>query len=325
MTLLQLMPASIASQTGNVMDHTQAIWSSLTEIGRTTIGPIISVLFIVVMALVIMRLMRTLIRRTIRHLVERNEKPNRELTLKINTLSSVVESGGRALVIVIAGMMILTNIGINIAPLLASAGVVGIAIGLGAQSLIKDVIGGFLILFEDQYGVGDVISVNSYSGVVEHLSLRRTGLRGIDGSFTIIANGDVRAVQNLTKDWSRAVIDVDISHNDDIDQAVDTLTDMLKDIQHDPELGSAILEPAEILSVQAMGPYQVTLRILVKTRPMEQWRVQRVLLRRIKQVFYRSGATIPYPRSETVVRTIEQQQSPPLFAGARDNLTASDE
>lgn len=325
MTLLQLMPASIASQTGNVMDHTQAIWSSLTEIGRTTIGPIISVLFIVVMALVIMRLMRTLIRRTIRHLVERNEKPNRELTLKINTLSSVVESGGRALVIVIAGMMILTNIGINIAPLLASAGVVGIAIGLGAQSLIKDVIGGFLILFEDQYGVGDVISVNSYSGVVEHLSLRRTGLRGTDGSFTIIANGDVRAVQNLTKDWSRAVIDVDISHDDDIDQAVDTLTDMLKDIQHDPELGSAILEPAEILSVQAMGPYQVTLRILVKTRPMEQWRVQRVLLRRIKQVFYRSGATIPYPRSETVVRTIEQQQSPPLFAGARDNLTASDE
>lgn len=320
------MPASIASQTDEVVHHMQVNWSSLADFGRTTIGPIISVLVILALALVILRVMRTLIRRMIRRLVERNEKPNRELTLKINTLSSVVESGGRALVIVIAGMMILSNIGINIAPLLASAGVVGIAIGLGAQSLIKDVIGGFLILFEDQYGVGDVISVNSYSGVVEHLSLRRTGLRGTDGSFTIIANGDVRAVQNLTKDWSRAVIDVDISHDDDIDQAVDTLVEMMKDIQDDPELGSAILEPAEVLSVQAMGPYQVTLRVLVKTRPMEQWRVQRELLRRIKKVFYSSGATIPYPRSETVVRALDEQTArAPLFAGVRDNPSPRDE
>lgn len=326
MTPLHLMPASIASQSGNVIDRTQAIWSSLSDFGRSTIGPIVSVLVIVVLALVIMRVLRTLIRRMIRRLVERNEKPNRQLTLKINTLSSVVESGGRALVIVIAGMMILSNIGINIAPLIASAGVVGIAIGLGAQSLIKDVIGGFLVLFEDQYGVGDVIAVNGFSGVVEHLSLRRTGLRGTDGSFTIIANGDVRAVQNLTKDWSRAVIDVDISHDDDIDQAVDTLGEMLKDIQQDPELGSAILEPAEILSVQAMGPYQVTLRVLIKTRPMEQWRVQRVLLRRIKQVFYSSGATIPYPRSETVVRALDGQTArAPLFAAAQENPPSSDE
>jgi small conductance mechanosensitive channel len=319
------MLASIASQTGNVIDHTQAIWSSLSDFGRTTVGPILSVLVILLIALVVLRLVRNLIRSMIRKLVERNEKPSRELTLKINTLSSVVESGVRALVLVIAGMMILSNIGINIAPLLASAGVVGIAIGLGAQSLIKDVIGGFLILFEDQYGVGDVIAVNGFSGVVEHLSLRRTGLRGTDGSFTIIPNGDVRAVQNLTKDWSRAVIDVDISHDDDIDQAVGVLTEMLDGIQDDPELGSAILAPAEILGVQAMGPYQVTLRVMIKTLPMEQWRVQRVLLRRIKQVFYASGATIPYPRSETVVRTLDEQSArSPLFAGAHDNPTSSD-
>jgi small conductance mechanosensitive channel len=325
LTPLQLVPASIASQTGDVIDHTRAVWTSLSDFGRTTIGPIISVVVIVAIALVILRVMRTLIRGMIRRLVERNEKPNRELTLKINTLSSVVESGGRALVIVIAGMMILSNIGFNIAPLLASAGVVGIAIGLGAQSLIKDVIGGFLILFEDQYGVGDVISVNGYSGSVEHLSLRRTGLRGTDGSFTIIANGDVRAVQNLTKDWSRAVIDIDISHDDDIDQAVAALTEMLDGIEDDPELGGAILAPADILGVQAMGPYQVTLRVLIKTLPMEQWRVQRVLLRRIKQGFYRSSATIPYPRNETVVRAIEEQPATtPLFAGARDNSASSD-
>lgn len=311
------MLASIASQTGDVIDHMQVNWSRLSDFGRATVGPIISVLVIVVLALAILRVMRTVIRRMIRRLVERNEKPNRELTLKINTLSSVVESGGRALVVVIAGMMILSNIGINIAPLLASAGVVGIAIGLGAQSLIKDVIGGFLILFEDQYGVGDVISVNSYSGVVEHLSLRRTGLRGIDGSLTIIGNGDVRAVQNLTKDWSRAILDIDISYDDNVDHAIRVLSDLMDGIEDDPIIGSAVVAPAEILGVQALGPYQVTIRVLVKTQPMQQWGVQRELLRRVKATLDTEGITIPYPHNVTVVRPThgrEAEQSALLVA-----------
>jgi small conductance mechanosensitive channel len=293
----------------------------LERIGRTTISPILSILVIVAIAMLVLRGVRTLIRSSIKHLVERSEQPSRELTLKINTLSSVVESGGRLIVLVIAGMMILSNLGINIAPLLASAGVVGIAIGLGAQSLIKDFIGGFLVLFEDQFGVGDVITVNGYTGTVEHISLRRTGIRGMNGSFTIIPNGDVRAVQNLTKDWSRAVVDVDISHDDDVDKAVAILTELMTGIENDPELGSAIIAPADILGMQSMGPYQVTLRVMVKTRPMEQWRVQRELLRRIKQVLYSSGATIPYPRSVTLVHSTEAQEAAPptpVFAAVRD-------
>jgi moderate conductance mechanosensitive channel len=325
---LLLTLAVIESEASRAIAHPHAILSAIEHIGRTTISPILSILVIVAIALFVLRAVRTIIRRSIGHLVERGDQPSRELTLKINTLSSVVESGGRLIVIVVAGMMILSNLGIDIAPLLASAGVVGIAIGLGAQSLIKDFIGGFLVLFEDQYGVGDVITVNGFSGVVEHVSLRRTGIRGTNGSFTIIPNGDVRAVQNLTKDWSRAVIDVDISHDDDVDHAIDVLTEMMKGIEDDPELGSAIIAPADILGIQSMGPYQVTLRVMVKTRPMEQWRVQRELLRRIKQVLYSSGATIPYPRSETLVHAADGRATPhatPLFAAVLDEPAASEQ
>lgn len=293
----------------SIFSHSSLILTTAENIGRDAVRPALSILLIVIVSLVVLRSMRTVIRRTIKHLVHKGDEENRELTLKVNTLSSVVESGGRLIVLVVAGMMILSNLHVNIAPLLASAGVVGIAIGLGAQSLIKDFIGGFLILLEDQFGVGDVISVNGFAGTVEHLSLRRTGLRGLDGGLTIVPNGEIRAVQNLTKDWSRALVDVDISYDDDVDHAIAVLTELLDGIENDPDLGSAVLEPANILGVQALGPYQVTIRLMVKTKPMEQWRVQRELRRRIKQALTKSGVTIPYPHNVTVFRSANGNQT----------------
>ncbi len=301
--------ALVQSDVVTAVSRSNTVIDNLKNIGRQAIGPTLSILLIVVIAFLILRLMRSVIRRTIQHLVERGAESNRELTLKINTLSTVVESLLRLIVVVVAGMMVLSNLGIDIAPLLASAGVVGIAIGLGAQSLIRDFIGGFLILLEDQFGVGDVITVNGYTGTVEHVSLRRTGLRQLNGSFAIVPNGDVRSVQNLTKDWSRALVDVDISYDDDVDHAIEVLTNLLDGIEYDPVLGDAILEPANILGVQALGPYQVTIRLMVKTVPMQQWRVQRELLRRIKGALNASGVTIPYPHSVTVFRSANGQES----------------
>lgn len=315
----------VQSSIDKAIGHSSLIVSTAKQLGKDAIGPGIRILVIVIIAMLILRAMRTVIRRMIKHLVERSDQQNRELTLKVNTLSSVVESGGRLIVLVVAGMMVLSNLHINIAPLLASAGVVGIAIGLGAQSLIRDFIGGFLILFEDQFGVGDVISVNGHSGVVEHLSLRRTGLRGLDGSFTIVPNGEVRAVQNMTKDWSRALVDVDISYDDDVDHAMAVLTELLDGIEEDPDLGSAVLEPASILGVQALGPYQVTIRLMVKTRPMEQWRVQRELRRRIKRALATSGVTIPYPHNVTVIRAAngkESEQAAAILARTQQTIPA---
>ncbi len=321
---LSLVESSIRS----AINRSNLTMETAKTIGKHAIGPALGILTIIVIAFLILRAMRSVIRRGIKHLVERSNQPSRELTLKINTLSSVVESGGRLIVLVISAMMVLSKLGLNIAPLLASAGVVGIAIGLGAQSLIRDFIGGFLILIEDQFGVGDVISVNGFVGTVEHLSLRRTGLRGLDGSFTIMPNGDVRAVQNLTKDWSRALVDVDISYDDDVDHAINVLTELLDGIQEDPDLGSAVLEPANILGVQALGPYQVTIRLMVKTKPMEQWRVQRELRRRIKHALNSSGVTIPYPHNVTVFRSAngtDSDQAAAILAAQQTKVAAASE
>jgi moderate conductance mechanosensitive channel len=270
--------------------------------GTWLISATLSIGVIVLISLGLLRLLRSVVRRTVERVMERHDQPARELTLKANTLANVIESAGRMVVFIIATMMILSNLGLDIGPLLASAGVAGIALGFGAQSLIRDLINGFFILLEDQYSVGDVVMVNGDSGLVEHLSLRRTALRALNGTVIIIPNGDIRTVSNLTKDWARAVLDIAISYDDDIDHAMDVIREELADVENDPEIGDVIIAPAEILGVTELGQYQVMIRAWLKTKPMEQWRVQRELLRRIKKTLDRNGITIPYPHNVTIYR-----------------------
>ncbi|HET7036425.1 MAG TPA: mechanosensitive ion channel family protein [Thermomicrobiaceae bacterium] len=265
-------------------------------------GPFFSILVIVAVTVLLLRGLRTIVRQLMKRVLERSNEPPRELALRVSTLSSVVESAGRMIILIVAGMTVLTNLGLDIGPLIASAGVAGIAIGLGAQSLIRDLIGGFFILFEDQFGVGDVISVDGQSGTVELFSLRRTGLRAADGAMITVPNGDLRTVKNLTKDWSRAIIDVDVSYDDDVDRAIAVLEELAAELEQDPDLGGALVGPIEVLGVQALGAYQVTIRIMAKTRPLQQWRVERELRRRIKRLLQERGITIPYPHSVTLLR-----------------------
>lgn len=292
------------------VDNPDQAFQQLRDWASGAIAPAISIIAIVLISFLLLRLLRSIVRRTISRLIERGDQPTREVTLKANTLTYVIESAGRLIVVVIAGMMVLSNLGFDIAPLIASAGVAGIAIGLGAQSLIKDFINGFFILLEDQFSIGDVISVNGNNGTVEQLSLRRTGLRTIDGAFIIIPNGDIRTVTNKTKGWSRAMIDVDVSYDDDVDHVMAVLRDLLDDFQEDPEFVPVITAPAEITGIEALGPYQVTIRVLVKTLPAEQWRVQRELRRRIKYTFERAGISMPYPHSVTIARSDDATPAP---------------
>lgn len=294
--------ATAVDTVDKAVDNPDQAFQQFRDWASGAITPAISIIAIVLISFLLLRILRSIVRRTITRLIERGNQPTREVTLKANTLTYVIESAGRLVVIVVAGMMVLSNLGFNIAPLIASAGVAGIAIGLGAQSLIKDFINGFFILLEDQFSIGDVISVNGNGGLVEQLNLRRTGLRTLDGSFIVIPNGEIRTVTNKTKGWSRAMIDVDVSYDDDVDHAITVLQDLLDKFQQDPEFGSVVIAPAEITGVEALGPYQVTIRLLVKTLPAEQWRVQRELRRRIKLAFERAGITMPYPQSVTMVR-----------------------
>jgi moderate conductance mechanosensitive channel len=293
------------------------------------IGPAIRIVIIVIVSMVALRILKSAVSRTVQRVLERHDQPSRELKIKADTLSNVIESAGRMVILLIATMMVLSNIGINIAPLLAGAGVVGLAIGFGAQSLIKDFIGGFFILLEDQYSVGDVIRINDSTGLVEQLSLRRTSLRALDGTVIIIPNGEILKVENLTKDWARAVLDIDISYDDDIDYAMSVIEKELEGVENDEIVGDVIIGPPEILGVVALGQYQVTLRAWLKTKPMEQWRVQRELIKRLKQALDRNGVTIPYPHQVTIFRSEDgpreldpalMQQQPPA-AGRPGNRT----
>lgn len=268
----------------------------LADAGTT----IVSVALIILIALLVLRLLRALVQRLVQRVLADTEQTPRELRQKAQTLATVVESAGRLVVFLVSGMMVLSSLGLEIGPLLASAGIAGLAIGLGAQSLIRDTINGFFILFENQYAVGDSIRVNEFSGAVEEVGLRRTVLRSVDGAAIIIPNGEVRMVENLSKGWSRAVIDIDTLASADDRQVSATLLELLEHIKEDPEIGALVLEPPEILGITAITPTGVTYRVLVKTEPLQQWKVERELRRRILSAFRERGIPLPVLTSATI-------------------------
>ncbi|MDQ3548777.1 MAG: mechanosensitive ion channel family protein [Chloroflexota bacterium] len=260
----------------------------------------ISVVIVVVVAIVILRVLRTFVKRIVERVLSASDQPPRELRQKAQTLANVIESTGRLVVFIIAGMMVLSTLGLEIGPLIASAGIAGLAIGLGAQSLIKDTINGFFILMENQYAVGDVITVGASSGTVEEVSLRRTVLRAVNGAQVVIPNGEIRTVENQSKGWSRAVIDIETATNVDDSRVLVLLHELLDTIQTDPVIGSKILEPPQILGISAISVTVVTFRVLVKTEPLQQWMVERELRLRIRQTFIENGIAMPVLTSATI-------------------------
>lgn len=215
----------------------------------------------------------------------------REAVLGI--LKSVVS----VLVYATALVMILSEVGVDLAPLLAGAGVVGVALGFGAQSLVGDFLSGIFILIEDQYGVGDEVTFNPKStggvtvtGTVEALSLRNTRLRALDGTVWHVPNGEMRALGNQSQHWSRAVLDIPVAHGTDLARAKEVIARVAEQVrEHDP----SVLEPPEVWGVQALNPNGITLRLVVKTTPSQQWRVTRVIRERIAVEFEREGVRMP--------------------------------
>jgi len=260
---------------------------------RDAARSLVRIVLVVIIALVVLRLLRAAVGRIVAGVLSAQGEPTAVLRQRADTLGRVAESTGRVVVIVIAMMMILTNLGMDIGPLIASAGLAGIAIGLGAQSLVRDMINGFFILFEDQFGVGDVITVGAESGTVETIDLRRTVLRAVDGSQIIIPNGEIRVLQNQSKGWSRAVLDIQTAPYADDAQVVSVLHEVLDGIQQDPLIGGHILEPPQVLGVTSITATGVTFRVLVKTEPLQQWAVERELRLRIREAFRRHQIPVP--------------------------------
>jgi small-conductance mechanosensitive channel len=277
----------------------------------TLLEPGIRAVIILLLAWLAVRVARLVIRRGVARLLSSRRATDREFATRLSTLTSLAESATRLIVWILAGLTILAVFGVPIGPLLASAGVAGLAVGLGAQTLIRDIIGGIFIVLEDQFHVGDVITVNAISGQVESLTLRYTVLRTLDGAYVVIPNGEIRIVQNLSRDWARAVIDVAVTPEEDVDRVVAVLRDLLAGLPNDPVLGPLVLEPGEVLGVEAIAPQQATVRLAVKTRPLEQWRVARELRRRILLALREAGVSVPYPRTVTIIQPPDSAEPSP--------------
>lgn len=215
---------------------------------------------------------------------------------RAKTLGSMGESVATVIIWTIALLMILSVLGYNIGPLIASAGIAGVALGFGAQSLVQDFLSGIFMLFEDQYGVGDVVDLGEATGTVEEVGLRVTRLRDVDGSVWYIRNGEVVRTGNFSQDWARAVIDVAIGYKEDPDRAKDVLLDVAGQLTAEPEWEPKVLEEPEVWGVQELATDRVVVRLVLKTKPLEQWAVAREMRQRIKARFDAEGIEIPFPQ-----------------------------
>jgi small-conductance mechanosensitive channel len=238
---------------------------------------------------------------------------------RAKTMGDLLKSVITGVLVAIFGTMILSQVGVNIAPIIASAGIVGIALGFGAQSLVKDFLSGIFMIFEDQYGVGDVIDVGEASGTVEAVSLRVTRLRDIYGTVWYVPNGEILRVGNKSQNWSRAVVDVGVGYDEDLARARRVLSEVAHDLWEDEDFRNVIIEEPEVTGVEALAPDAITLRVLVKTAPMEQWGVARELRQRIKARFDHEGIEMPFPQ-----RVVWHRDGGPVTAPGADPATPED-
>lgn len=220
-----------------------------------------------------------------------------QLLTLVGTIRWIVVS----LVVVSVGLMVLSHF-VDVTPVLASVGVVGLALSLGAQTLMKDMLGGLFILVENQYTVGDVIKIGEVAGQVERITLRSTSIRALDGSLNLVPNGEVRIVSNLTRDWSKALVDVGVAYEEDLDEVLAVLTELARALAVDEELAPLLIDAPEIVCPVSLEDSSMVVRVAAKTKPGAQWTVRRVIQRRVLQACDRAGIELPYPRQEVLFR-----------------------
>jgi small conductance mechanosensitive channel len=216
---------------------------------------------------------------------------------RVRALGAILRSGASVTIFAIAGFVVLGDLDINLAPLLASAGVVGVAIGFGAQSLVRDYLAGIFMLVEDQYGVGDVITVGDATGTVENVTLRLTRVRDVNGIVWHIRNGGIEVVGNESQGWARAVIDFPVPFEADLATIRDLLTQAGEAMWNDPVWRAVMLEPPEVWGAQEISSEEVTMRIVAKTAPLRQWEVEREMRARVKAALHEAGI-FPAPAAD---------------------------
>ena len=214
---------------------------------------------------------------------------------RVYTLTHIVRDVARIVIIFVGMTMILSEGGVDLKPLLAAAGLGGLAVGFGAQTLVKDLIAGFFILWDDSVRIGDVVEVAGVTGLVEEVELRTIKLRDVSGNLHVVPNGAIDKVKNLTKDYSYYLFDIGVAYRENADEVMEVLQEIGGDLRRDSRFADDILEPLEMLGVDQFKDSAVMIKCRIKTEPHKQWRVGREMNRRIRNTFEAKGIEIPFP------------------------------
>jgi small conductance mechanosensitive channel len=239
---------------------------------------------------------------------------------RTETLGAVLKSIASIVIFTIAGIMALSEFEVNLGPLIASAGIVGIALGFGAQSLVKDFLSGIFMVIEDQFGVGDIIDVGPAAGVVEAVSLRTTQVRDVHGTLWYIPNGEILRVANKSQQWARAVLDIEVAYDTDIPHAMTVIKRVADSVWQDAPQNATILEEPEIWGVENFGASAIAIRLAVKVEPGEQWSASREIRRRLKLAFDEERIEIPFPQRTIWVHEVAEDKAPPPVAAVEPDF-----
>ncbi len=245
------------------------------------------ILAIIIVAFILIKLLRIVTHRLATFTGTQEVRSAR--TQQLRTLASVIQGVGVFVILFLSISAVLLDVNINIGPLLASAGVVGLAIGFGAQTLVKDVINGFFILMENQYDVGDVVKIAGVAGSVERLTLRRTVLRDADGSLHTIPNSEIKIVSNLTRDWTQTAMHVAVSYQENTDRVIGLLKEIGTELRNDVEYADLLVADPEVPGIERLAPGEADYLVLLKTKPGAQYAVTRAMRRKIKECFEKNN------------------------------------
>jgi small-conductance mechanosensitive channel len=270
----------------------------------------LKIVLIAVITLIVLKVIRVLSSRlSVLFLKKRDDEESKK---RAKTLSSVIRTSLNVVVLIIAVMTILGHLGVEIGPLLAAAGVVGLAIGFAGQSLVKDFINGFFILLWDQIRVGDVVEISGKGGLVENINLKMTVLRDLAGNVHFIPNSNIDIVTNMTKDYSRYVFDIGVAYREDVEEVIKILKEIDEELRNDPDFKEDILEPLEVFGLDKFDDSAIVIKARITTKPIKQWRIGREFNRRLKKKFDEKDIEIPFPHRTVYMGQDKKGEAAPM-------------
>jgi small-conductance mechanosensitive channel len=249
----------------------------------------------------------------------------RETKQKLKTLVPIVRTAIKIAVGFVGGIVILEQLGVNTGPVLAGAGIIGLAVGFGSQTLVKDLINGLFILFEESVRVGDYADLGKHAGTVEAVGLRTIRLRDVNGNVHVVPNSSIESLTNMSKEYSRSVVDIGVAYKEDVDEVMEILKGVGEDLQKDPKYGTNMIEPLEIFGLQSFEDSAVVIRVRLTTKPLKQWGMKREFQRRVKKVFDQQGIEIPFPHRTIYMGELKDGSSPPLKVDLKGPIKAQEE